>query len=99
MMAREVEDGMIENVYRLQIMNTGETAHRFQITVSGIDGIRLATPAEVEIEGATTRAVPVRVRVPHGAGGHGANKVAFELNAVDDPLLQVQEKAVFYVPR
>jgi len=98
-MAREVEDGMIENVYRLQIMNTGETAHRFHIDVSGIDGIRLATPAEVEIDGATARAVPVRVRVPPGKGEHGSNKVAFELSAVDDPRLQVQEKAVFFVPR
>ncbi len=98
-MAREVEDGMIENVYRLQIMNTGETAHRFHIEVSGIDGIRLATPPEVEVDAATTRAIPVRVRVPHGKGEHGSNKVAFELSAVDDPRLQVQEKAVFFVPR
>jgi cytochrome c oxidase accessory protein FixG len=98
-MAREVEDGMIENVYRLQIMNTGETAHRFHIDVSGIEGIRLATQEEVEIEGATTRAIPVRVRVPHGKGEHGSNKVTFELRAVDDPRLQVREKAVFFVPR
>ena len=38
-MGREIEDGMIENVYRLQIMNTEETAHRYRISVSGIDGI------------------------------------------------------------
>jgi len=98
-MAREVEDGVIENVYRLQIMNTGETPHRFHIRVAGIDGIALAMPAEVDIGPATTRAIPVRVRIAHGIGRPGSNKITFELTAVDDPRLQVSEKAVFFVPR
>jgi cytochrome c oxidase accessory protein FixG len=98
-MAREVEDGMIENVYRLQIMNTGETPHRFRIAVSGIDSIALATPSEVDIDGATTRAIPVRVRVNAGKGAHGSNKIIFELIAVDNPAVEVREKAVFFVPR
>ncbi|MFL9880012.1 cytochrome c oxidase accessory protein CcoG [Herbaspirillum rhizosphaerae] len=98
-MAREVEDGMIENVYRLQIMNTGETPHRFRIAVSGIDSITLATPPEVDIDGATTRAIPVRVRVNAGKGAHGSNKIIFELIAVDNPAVEVREKAVFFVPR
>jgi polyferredoxin len=90
---------MIENVYRLQIMNTGETPHRFRIAVSGIDSITLATPPEVDIDGATTRAIPVRVRVNAGKGAHGSNKIIFELIAVDNPAVEVREKAVFFVPR
>ena len=37
-MAREVEGGLIENVYRLQIMNTTEQARAFEIAVSGLPG-------------------------------------------------------------
>jgi polyferredoxin len=33
-MGREVEDGMIENVYRLQIMNTSERGQHFKISAS-----------------------------------------------------------------
>ena len=98
-MAREVEDGVIENVYRLQIMNTAEKAHRYRISVSGIDTIGLATDNEIEMEGANTRAFPVRVRVAHGKGETGSNKIFFTLTAVDDPTLQVKEKAVFFVPK
>ena len=98
-MAREVEDGMIENVYRLQIMNTGETPHRFHISVSGIDSITLATPPEVDIDGATTRAIPVRVRINPGKGTHGSSTIVFEVTAVDNPAVEVREKAVFFVPR
>jgi cytochrome c oxidase accessory protein FixG len=98
-MGREVEDGMIENVYRLQIMNTAETPHRYKISVSGIDTIALATPDEVSLAGTETRAVPVRVRVAHGMGHPGSNKIEFELKAIDDLHSHVEEKAVFFVPR
>ncbi|TFV96573.1 cytochrome c oxidase accessory protein CcoG [Oxalobacteraceae bacterium OM1] len=98
-MGREVEDGMIENVYRLQIMNTDERGHAFRIKVKGIDGITLATPDVVDVQGTATRGVPVRVRVPHGAGKAGSNKIAFEVEAVDEERLEVKEKAVFIVPR
>jgi cytochrome c oxidase accessory protein FixG len=98
-MGREVGDGLIENVYRLQIMNTAETGHRFRIRVSGIDGIRLATGDEVELDGASTRAVAVRVQAERGELAKGSHQVAFELTALDQPSLQVQEKAVFIVPK
>jgi len=97
-LGREVEDGMIENVYRLQIMNTAETAHRFKLSVSGIDSISLATSDEVLMDGTASRAVPVRVRIAHGQGKIGSNKIFFELKAVDDEKLHVKEKAVFFVP-
>ena len=98
-MGREVEDGMIENVYRLQIMNTGETAHRYKIAVSGIATIALASPDEVNLDGASSRAVPVRVRVNPNNGKSGSNKIVFALRALDDAGLQVTENAVFFVPK
>jgi cytochrome c oxidase accessory protein FixG len=98
-MGREVEGGMIENVYRLQIMNTGETAHRFKIAVSGIESVRLATPDEAMLGGAATRALPVRVRVDQGQGTPGSNQIVFELTALDAPGVHVKEKAVFFVPK
>jgi cytochrome c oxidase accessory protein FixG len=98
-MGREVEDGLIENVYRLQLMNTAETAHTFRIAVSGLPSIKLATPELATLDGASARAVPVRVRVPRDAARSGSNKIEFELTAIDDPALRVAEKAVFIVPR
>jgi cytochrome c oxidase accessory protein FixG len=98
-MGREVEDGLIENVYRLQVMNTAETAHTFRIAVSGLPSIRLASPELATLDGASARAVPVRVRVPRDGAKSGSNKIEFELTAVDDPKLRVAEKAVFIVPR
>jgi polyferredoxin len=98
-MGREVEDGMIENVYRLQIMNTTERAHTYRISVSGIDTLALVTPATVHLDATETRGVPIRLRTAHGAAHKGSNKIEVALTSVDDPALHVKETAVFIVPR
>jgi len=98
-MAREVDDGRIENVYRLQIMNTAETSHRYKIAVQGMDSIKLASTDEIVMDGASTCAVPVRVQVDHGKGQAGSNKIEFELQALDDANLKVKERAIFFVPK
>jgi len=98
-MGREVEDGMIENVYRLQVMNTSEHEHEYKIKVKGLDGIHLEGDDEIEMQATESRAVPVRVRIPHGVGKTGSNKIEFEITAEDDPSVKVEEHAVFIVPR
>ena len=98
-MGRELADGAIENVYRLQLMNTGEARHVFRITVAGIDGAQLSTPELAELDGASARAVPVRVKIPAGAAKGGSNKIDFTISALDQPALSVTEHAVFLVPR
>ena len=98
-MGREVEDGMIENVYRLQIMNTSERAQTYRIKVSGIDTLAQVTPELVRVEATDTKAHPIRLRTAHGAARPGSNKIVVELTSVDDPSLHVKEDAVFIVPR
>jgi cytochrome c oxidase accessory protein FixG len=101
-MGREVEEGKIENVYRLQIMNTEEAAHRYKIAVYGIDTIALVSPDEVSLQATASRAVPVRVRVNHGKGKAGSNKIQFKVVSLDGDMdadnAHVSENAVFFVP-
>ncbi len=98
-MGREIENGMIENVYRLQVMNTEEAAHRYKISVSGIDTIKLHGKDEIELGATESRGVPVNVRVDEGHGNKGSNKIWFTITAIDEPGVEVKEKAVFFVPR
>ncbi len=98
-MGREIEDGMIENVYRLQIMNTEETAHRYRISVSGIDGIALQGGSDISLAPTESRGVPVNIRIPAGVGEKGSNKIFVTITDTDNPDVQVSEKAVFFVPR
>ena len=98
-LAREVEGGMIENVYRLQFMNTEERAHRYKIDVRGVETIAIASDDEVDVPAASTRAVPVRVQVHPGHGTTGSNKITFDIKALDEAGIAVHERSVFIVPR
>jgi cytochrome c oxidase accessory protein FixG len=95
--AREVEGGKIENVYRLQIMNTSETPRRFALAAEGLPSLALASPAEVDVGGASSREVPVRLRIDGGAAAPGNHRIEFEVRALDDSGIKVEEKSVFIV--
>jgi cytochrome c oxidase accessory protein FixG len=93
--AREVEDGLIENVYRLQIMNTTEQARAFEIRVSGLPGIRVWGEPTVGVPAATSRMVPVKVRAePARVGTH---PIEFEVRALGVEGVAVSEDSVFIV--
>jgi len=96
---RTTENGSIDNVYRLQIMNTDESARHYVIEVSGISGATLISDADFQITGATTKYIPARVRVPAGEGKKGSNKLTFIVRDRDDAGVKVTEKAAFIIPR
>jgi len=98
-LGRIVEDGMVENVYRLQVMNTQEQFLRYRISVSGIDSVEVVSEAIAEVPGATTKTIPVRVRIAPGKGKPGSNKIEFEVQAVNHEAIRVREKAVFLISR
>lgn len=98
-MGREVDEGMIENVYRLQIMNTTERGHTYRIRVTGLPSVTQLTADTVTVGPTETLAHPMRLRSAPGAGHPGSNKIRIELQAVDAPDLQASSQAVFFVPR
>ena len=98
-LAREVEDGLIENVYRLQLTNRSESVHTLRIGVDGLDSAFVASDALVELGPDAERQVPVRVRVRPGIGAPGSNAIGFTVQALDDPALSVRERSTFFVPR
>ncbi len=96
-LVREVEDGLIENVYRLQIMNTDERPHRYSIAVSGLEGLRVMARQPVEIPGATTQAVAVAVRIDPGSIKPGSHAIVFHVADSADPAVKADEKSRFFV--
>jgi hypothetical protein len=77
-------------------MNTQEKPHRYRIAVSGLDTVAVASDAEIEVPPASTRQVPVRLRIDPGAA-KGAHGIEIEVRSVDDPSIVAREKSVFMV--
>jgi len=97
-LAREADDGSIENVYMLQIMNTEERPHRYKVTVDGLPGVEIAGPDEVDVPPATLQSFNTVVRVPPEAGKKGANQIHLEIAAQENAAIKVREKASFLQP-
>ena len=102
-LARIVDDGFVENVYRLQVMNSTERSQSYRIAVSGIPGIESSTRGEAMLAAAESRWIPVAVRIsPDEAGklGAGAHPIAFRITreaSADQPEVSVDEKSTFVV--
>ncbi|HWQ39237.1 MAG TPA: cytochrome c oxidase accessory protein CcoG [Burkholderiales bacterium] len=95
------DDPVVENVYRLQIMNASETPRSVRITVSGLEGLRLESERQpIDIGPATQRLVAVRLSVDRAHVGPGSNTVVFTVATEADPAenIVIEEKAAFVVP-
>ena len=95
-LARIVQGGKIENVYRVQIMNATERPQNYALSVEGLPGIELVTDKSVTIEGAESLWVPVRLQIPYDAAKSGSHEIHFGVRSADGEL---REKSVFIVPR
>jgi cytochrome c oxidase accessory protein FixG len=97
-LAREADDGRIENVYNLKIMNTTEEPKRYALSVEGMEGIELVGGNSVEVGSAENHEVTVVVRVPPESGKTGANTIFFNVKAENHEKIAVHEKASFLMP-
>jgi len=97
-LAREADDGRIENVFMLQIMNTEERPHRYKVTVDGLPGAEIAGNNEVDAVAAGLTSFNVIVSAPPDAGKTGSNPIHFEIEATDNDDIKVREKASFLQP-
>ena len=98
-LGREIEGGLVENVYQLQVMNMTEAPRAFRLEVSGLPGVRIGGAERVDVPAASTQAVTLQVLVPYDSGNPGSNRISFEVTAEDDSSLSVKEETTFLIPR
>ena len=96
-LARIVEGGRIENVYRLQLMNAAENSQQFHIAVEGLPGLMVASEPDVTVQATQSRWVAVRVQVPYDAAPAGSHAIHFEISSKEAGN-KLAEKSVFLVP-
>jgi cytochrome c oxidase accessory protein FixG len=82
---RDASDPAVQNVYRLQIMNTQERRAAFAISVSGIEGIHLVSDStsQLELGPAAQKVIAVRVEAPRVNTKPGSNRIQFTVDVTD----------------
>jgi cytochrome c oxidase accessory protein FixG len=97
---RETNEGRVENVYTLKILNMDTTAHEYDLRVSGIEGLRLHLDQErIGLAAGEVRDLVVRLSADPYDLAQRSTEVLFSLQAVDDPGLRTEEDARFLGPR
>jgi cytochrome c oxidase accessory protein FixG len=106
-MARTVDDGAIENVYRLHIMNALETAQDYRVDVSGLHGmhgIAVQDAQTVHLGPAESRDVTVRVRMEASVAAPLTGQIVPISLGVEQlgrygESIRVLENSTFVIPR
>jgi cytochrome c oxidase accessory protein FixG len=99
-LARVVDEGTVENVYRVQVMNRSERAQDFRLAALGPQGLRVTAPP-LHVPAAGIESVVVSLRLPADAAAPLAGQsvpVRFELVPLQGGGA-ASEKSTFFVPR
>lgn len=97
-MARVVEAGKTENVYRLQIMNATESEQRYRVSVTGLPGLTVTSEDTIMVKSTQARTLPVRVQAPFEAAAPGSHEIHFEIESLDSPG-KLREESKFMIPK
>lgn len=110
-MSRLTDNGMLENVYQLQIMNGTEVTQHYRLSVSGLKGLEIETESAkdnndhkeehnntIMVKPTESRWIIVDLKIPDGTVEPGSHKIEFEIKAVESQEI-VKEKSAFLVPR
>jgi cytochrome c oxidase accessory protein FixG len=95
---RENEEGRIENVYTLKIMNKSQQAETFVIEAAGLKGLKYEGKREIKALAGEVLSLPVELSIAPENLPSSANKIIFRLHAVDDPNIKADADSRFIGP-
>jgi cytochrome c oxidase accessory protein FixG len=96
-LSKETDEGMIENVYRLQLINKDAHAHRYTLQAQGIPGLQVVTASQ-DIEAAPLQTIEIPVSLiadPVDLKGRSI-AVNFTIQAIDDPRIKDDVATKFF---
>jgi cytochrome c oxidase accessory protein FixG len=93
---RELEDGRIENVFSVRIINKDQRGHMFRLSALNLANAVVDSDAPTHyVNAEEVKAVVVRVRIP-AAQEHGGRDFSILAQALDRPDLKIVSRARFF---
>lgn len=96
---RETNEGLIENIYTLKLINMDKKAHRYSLSISGIDKLKvIQRDKEIQIPSGEVLNLPLRIQVDPINLDKTGNDLQFELRAIDAPDISITQTGRFIGP-
>ncbi|MDE1922470.1 MAG: cytochrome c oxidase accessory protein CcoG [Gammaproteobacteria bacterium] len=93
---RELDDGRVENVFTVRIINKDQKPHVFQVSALGLPDVSVDGDSPTHrVAAEEVRTVVVRVRVPEDLV-HGGHDFTMVVRALDAPTVMAQSPARFF---
>ncbi|NDY91469.1 cytochrome c oxidase accessory protein CcoG [Ideonella livida] len=103
-LGRLTEDGQVENLYRVQVMNLRERAQTLTLSAGGLPGLSVQVQGGAEVPAAGMATLLAAVRLPAGAPAavEGPQDIWLDVTAWSDPATPappVRNTTRFFIPR
>ncbi len=95
---RENEQGNIENVYTLKVMNKAQHERTFVIEASGLDGLVYEGRSEIRAEAGELVTIPVELSIAPEKLPSSTNEIVFHVRSVDDDSINDDADSRFIGP-
>jgi cytochrome c oxidase accessory protein FixG len=101
-MSRLGEEGRVENLYRVQMINRTERVARYRLVADGLPGLVVDAASGWELAPGEVRPFSVRLALPAeqaAVAGAGAHPIRLQVFGADPQAAVAQERSTFIVPR
>ncbi|TXH92788.1 MAG: cytochrome c oxidase accessory protein CcoG [Pseudomonas sp.] len=95
---RENEEGHIENVYTVKLMNKAQRDLTYVISVEGIDDLEYEGRREVKAMAGEVLSIPVELSIAPEKLPSSANEILFKVQALEDPTIEGDADSRFIGP-
>ncbi len=96
---RETNEGLIENIYTIKVINMDLQPHQYILTVSGIEGMKVINKVpEIKVNSGEVLDFPISIQVDPVNLKKTTQKLKFDLISTTNPKLHVEESGRFIGP-
>ncbi len=95
----ETDEGVVQNVYNLKIINKDDQLQRYNLSVSGLEGLRVIGKTEdIQIQSGAVADLPMRVEVDPIALKSTSSEIMFHIESTVTPEIAIEKHARFLGP-
>ena len=96
----ETDEGMVENVYTIKVLNMKETDEKYRLSISGIeDAVLILKNKEFVVKGGSVLDLPLRVKIDPVNLKSTSNQIEFHVESLTSEGLELTEEGRFLGPR
>jgi polyferredoxin len=98
-LSRETPDGLVENIYRLQVTNMSDVARSYDLHASGIEGLRIhSSERELLVPAQSSAQLTLDIDADPGRVTQKRTPITLEVVARDDHSVHARSETQFFGP-